>query len=146
MLQDRYDTAAPGRDCAAARITPAIQPAPTGMQPIPVVNTMMNLGFCVQSDKVRDFEAVLRTKGILPLSNCLLTHSAQHAAFFHLETGQKLLLARDGYCRLVHAIISRPLDLTSASNLSAIGLGCLSPHSHFEISPAVTPICAANTA
>ncbi len=44
------------------------QPAPTSMQPIPVVNTMMNLGICVQSGKVRDFEAVLQTKGFLPSS------------------------------------------------------------------------------
>ena len=44
------------------------------------------------------------------------------------------------------AIASRPLVLTSDNSLRAIRLGCLSPHSHFEMSPAVTPRCSANTA
>ena len=43
-----------------------IAAAPTNMQPIPVVNTMMNLGICVRSSKILDFETMLQAKGVLP--------------------------------------------------------------------------------
>jgi V8-like Glu-specific endopeptidase len=50
-----------------------IQAAPTNVQPIPVVNMMMNLGICVKAAKVLDFEAMLLAKGILPSTAKLLT-------------------------------------------------------------------------
>lgn len=43
-----------------------IRAVPTSLQPIPAVDMMMNLGFCVKADKIVDFEAILLTKGVLP--------------------------------------------------------------------------------
>jgi V8-like Glu-specific endopeptidase len=40
--------------------------APTSMQPIPVINMMMNLGICIRSAKVLDFELMLVQKGVIP--------------------------------------------------------------------------------
>jgi hypothetical protein len=42
-----------------------MQPVPTRVEPVPVVSTMMNLGICVKSNKVPDFEILLRERGIL---------------------------------------------------------------------------------
>lgn len=49
-----------------------IRTVPTSAQPVPVVDTMMNLGICVKSAKVLDFEAVLEKKGVLPPATKLL--------------------------------------------------------------------------
>ncbi len=43
-----------------------VKTVPTALQPVPVVNMMMNLGFCVKAAKVLDFEAILLAKGVLP--------------------------------------------------------------------------------
>lgn len=42
-----------------------VKTVPTTLQPIPVINMMMNLGFCVRAAKLRDFEAILVAKGLL---------------------------------------------------------------------------------
>lgn len=43
-----------------------VKTVPTALQPVPVVNMMMNLGFCVRAAKIMDFEAILRARGLLP--------------------------------------------------------------------------------
>jgi len=53
-----------------------VQAVPTNVQPIPVVNTMMNLGFCIRSSRVAEFKDALRYKGILPPAPKLLSASA----------------------------------------------------------------------
>jgi hypothetical protein len=42
-----------------------VQAVPTSAQPIPVVNVMMNLGFCIRSSRVAEFKEILRSKGLL---------------------------------------------------------------------------------
>lgn len=49
-----------------------IQTVPTALKPIPVVNMMMNLGFCIRGAKILDFEAILLANGILPPPTKLL--------------------------------------------------------------------------
>lgn len=55
-----------------------VKTVPTALQPIPVVNMMMNLGFCVRAAKVMDFEAILQSRGLLPPPTELL--AANNAA------------------------------------------------------------------
>jgi hypothetical protein len=55
---------------AAGRIIAV--PVPTALQPVPVINMMMNLGFCVKSAKVLEFEAILQARGLLPAPPKLL--------------------------------------------------------------------------
>ncbi len=59
---------------ASGRIV--MEAAPTNLRPIPVVDTMMNLGLCVKAAKVLDFEMVLRDRGILPSSIAANTAAA----------------------------------------------------------------------
>jgi len=89
-------------------------------------------------------EAGARLSEAIPLPPCVSRHGASASATAFGLRAMTVRFPDSG--RPVHAIISRPFALTSASSLSAIWLGCLPPHSHFEMSPAVTPICAANTA
>jgi len=49
---------------ASGRIV--IEAAPTNLRPVPLVDTMMNLGLCVKAAKVLDFETLLQDRGILP--------------------------------------------------------------------------------
>ncbi len=49
---------------------------PTALQPIPVINMMMNLGFCIRASKIRDFEAILISKNILQPPTKLLADKA----------------------------------------------------------------------
>lgn len=53
-----------------------IQTVPTNVQPVPVVNTMMNLGFCVRASKMHDFETLLRNSGVIPRDPQLLSATA----------------------------------------------------------------------
>lgn len=49
-----------------------VKTVPTALQPVPVVNMMMNLGFCVRAAKIMDFEAILLARGLLPPPTKLL--------------------------------------------------------------------------
>lgn len=53
-----------------------VQAVPTNVQPIPVVNTMMNLGFCIRSSRVAEFKEIVRSKGMLPPVPKLLSANA----------------------------------------------------------------------
>lgn len=48
------------------------RPVPTAMRPVPMVNVMLNLGFCVKSAKILDFETMLQARGLLPPAPKLL--------------------------------------------------------------------------
>lgn len=52
-----------------------VETVPTAMRPIPIINMMMNLGFCVRAAKLRDFEALLLVQGVLPPPPKLLAAS-----------------------------------------------------------------------
>lgn len=53
-----------------------VKAVPTNVESIPIVNTMMNLGFCIRASKVQDFESILRRKGLLPPAMKLLSANA----------------------------------------------------------------------
>jgi Trypsin-like peptidase domain len=53
-----------------------VQSVPTNVQSIPVVNTMMNLGFCIRSSRVAEFKNSLRDNGMLPQAPKLLSANA----------------------------------------------------------------------
>ena len=56
------------------------QVAPTSLQPVPVVNMMMNLGICVRAELVLDFEQVLRASGVQPKPAKLLAATSAISA------------------------------------------------------------------
>ena len=49
-----------------------IKTVPTALQPVPVINMMINLGFCVRAGKINDFEAILIARSLLPPAHNLL--------------------------------------------------------------------------
>lgn len=53
-----------------------VQTVPTSVQPIPVVNTMMNLGFCIRSSRVAEFKEIVRRKGMLQPPKLLSSNAA----------------------------------------------------------------------
>jgi hypothetical protein len=58
---------------ASGRIV--VTTAPTNLQPIPVVNMMMNLGFCVRAERIMDFAAILLANSAMGAQKKLLAAS-----------------------------------------------------------------------